>query len=162
MSGRCAAGTTWSTARARSGEAVPVREDGRLDAIAHPQLRQYPGDVSLHRALTDTEAPRDLGIAQAGGDETENLRSPLGEGCERSAAVRRAGAGSLQMPHNVLPHAVIGLVDRGVPFSDALTTVTTAAAAACRVGERKGRIAVGYDADLLIARGAPRRTRRTC
>ncbi len=42
-----------------------------------------------------------------------------------------------------------------MPFSDALTTVTTAAAAACRVGERKGRIAVGYDADLLIARGDP-------
>ncbi len=58
-------------------------------------------------------------------------------------------------PHNVLPHAVIELVDRGVPFDDALATVTTAAAAACRVGERKGRIAVGYDADLLVVRGNP-------
>ena len=58
-------------------------------------------------------------------------------------------------PHDVLPRAVVDLVQRGVPFADALATATTASAAACGVGDRKGRIAVGYDADLLVVRGNP-------
>lgn len=58
-------------------------------------------------------------------------------------------------PHDVLPHAVIELVERGVPFAAALATATTTAAAACGVGDRTGRIAVGYDADLLAVRGDP-------
>jgi imidazolonepropionase-like amidohydrolase len=51
---------------------------------------------------------------------------------------------------------VITLTDRGVPFDDALATATRSAAAACGVGERKGRITSGYDADLLVIRGDPR------
>jgi imidazolonepropionase-like amidohydrolase len=59
-------------------------------------------------------------------------------------------------PHDVLPRGLITLVDRGVAFDDALATATTQAAAACGVGRRKGRIASGYDADLLVVRGDPR------
>jgi imidazolonepropionase-like amidohydrolase len=67
-----------------------------------------------------------------------------------------AGVGPAK-PHDVLPRAVIALVDRGISFDDALAAATTAAAAACRVGERKGRLEPGYDADLLVVRGDPRR-----
>jgi imidazolonepropionase-like amidohydrolase len=58
-------------------------------------------------------------------------------------------------PHDVLPWAP-GLA-RGVGFSgaEALRAVTSAAADACRVGDRKGRIAPGYDADLLAIAGDP-------
>jgi imidazolonepropionase-like amidohydrolase len=59
-------------------------------------------------------------------------------------------------PHDVLPHGLITLVDRGVAFDEALATATTQAAAACGVGRRKGRLASGYDADLLVVRGDPR------
>ncbi len=58
-------------------------------------------------------------------------------------------------PHDVLPWGP-GLA-RGVGFSgaEALRMVTSVAADACRVGDRKGRIAPGYDADLLAVDGDP-------
>jgi imidazolonepropionase-like amidohydrolase len=59
-------------------------------------------------------------------------------------------------PHDVLPRGVMMLTDRGVPFDDALATATRSAAAAYGVGERKGRIERGYDADLLVVWGDPR------
>lgn len=59
-------------------------------------------------------------------------------------------------PHDVLPRGLLTLTDRGVPFADALATVTTSAAVLCGVDARKGRIAAGYDADLLAVRGDPR------
>ena len=58
-------------------------------------------------------------------------------------------------PHTVLPHAVLLLVQRGVPFDQALAAATSAAADACRVGDRKGRLVPGHDADLLVVRGDP-------
>jgi imidazolonepropionase-like amidohydrolase len=58
-------------------------------------------------------------------------------------------------PHDVLPYAP-GLA-RGIGFSgaEALRAVTSVAADACRVGDRKGRIAPGHDADLLAVAGDP-------
>jgi imidazolonepropionase-like amidohydrolase len=58
-------------------------------------------------------------------------------------------------PHDVLPYAP-GLA-RGVGFSgaEALRAVTSVAADACGVGDRKGRIAPGYDADLLAVADDP-------
>ena len=49
-----------------------------------------------------------------------------------------------------------GLITR-IRFSgaEALRAVTSAAADACGVGDRKGRIAPGYDADLLAVAGDP-------
>lgn len=56
-------------------------------------------------------------------------------------------------PHDVLPRAVLELVQIGLPFRDALAAATSRAADACGVGDRKGRIAPGHDADLLVVRG---------
>jgi imidazolonepropionase-like amidohydrolase len=58
-------------------------------------------------------------------------------------------------PHNVLPYCVSMLVDCGFPPVAALRAVTSLAAEACRVGERKGRLAPGFDADLLAVDGDP-------
>lgn len=55
--------------------------------------------------------------------------------------------------HGTLPHAVCDLVTAGLSVPDALSTVTSAGAAACGLGARKGRLAVGYDADLLTVPG---------
>jgi imidazolonepropionase-like amidohydrolase len=55
--------------------------------------------------------------------------------------------------HGVLPHAVFELVSVGVGITDALATATSGAAQACGVGARKGRLAPGYDADLLVVDG---------
>jgi imidazolonepropionase-like amidohydrolase len=52
--------------------------------------------------------------------------------------------------HGLLPNAVCELVNAGLSAAEALGTATSGAAEACGVGERKGRLAPGYDADLLV------------
>jgi imidazolonepropionase-like amidohydrolase len=56
-------------------------------------------------------------------------------------------------PHGVFAEAVIGLQAGGVAPPDALVTATSAAADVCAVGSRKGRLRVGFDADLLVVDG---------
>jgi imidazolonepropionase-like amidohydrolase len=58
-------------------------------------------------------------------------------------------------PHGLLPKAISELVGAGMPAADALATATSAAAAACGVGDRKGLIRPGYDADLIVVDGDP-------
>jgi len=73
----------------------------------------------------------------------------------RIVASSDAGIGPAK-PHNVLPYAPQQLVEElGFPPAEALNAVTAAAADHCRVGDRKGRIATGYDADLLAVYGDP-------
>jgi len=55
--------------------------------------------------------------------------------------------------HGVLPHAVCELVTAGLSVTEALATATSGAAEACGVSARKGRLAPGYDADLLVVDG---------
>jgi imidazolonepropionase-like amidohydrolase len=55
--------------------------------------------------------------------------------------------------HGVLPYAVCELVAAGLSVAEALATATSGAAEACRVSARKGRLAPGYDADLLVVDG---------
>jgi len=55
--------------------------------------------------------------------------------------------------HGVLPHAVCELVTAGLSVTEALATATSSAAQACGVSARKGRLAPGYDADLLVVDG---------
>jgi imidazolonepropionase-like amidohydrolase len=41
--------------------------------------------------------------------------------------------------------------------AEALRTITSTAAEVCRLGDSKGRVAAGYDADLLAVDGDPTR-----
>jgi len=52
-------------------------------------------------------------------------------------------------PHDALPLELADLSRHGFTATEVLTGATAAAAASCGVGHRKGRIAPGYDADLL-------------
>jgi imidazolonepropionase-like amidohydrolase len=58
-------------------------------------------------------------------------------------------------PHGMLPLAVADLVTAGIPASAALASATSVAARACRLGERKGRLRPGYDADIIVVPGDP-------
>ena len=58
-------------------------------------------------------------------------------------------------PHDVLRHAVPQLLDLGMSTAEALRTITSVAADVCGVADRKGRIAAGYDADILAVGGDP-------
>jgi imidazolonepropionase-like amidohydrolase len=58
-------------------------------------------------------------------------------------------------PHATLPYGVAHLASLGMPAADALRTCTATAAQVCGVGDRKGRISPGFDADLLAVPGDP-------
>ncbi|WP_084964431.1 amidohydrolase family protein [Thermoactinospora rubra] len=58
-------------------------------------------------------------------------------------------------PHGVLPWGAQMAADLGFEPIDVLRAMTSRAALACRVADRKGHIAPGYDADLLVVDGDP-------
>jgi len=58
-------------------------------------------------------------------------------------------------PHDVLPWALERLAEIGFSPAEALWAITSRAAQACGVGHRKGRLASGYDADVLVVEGNP-------
>ena len=57
--------------------------------------------------------------------------------------------------HGVLPETVIDFVTAGLSAAEALTAATSAAARACGIGGRTGRLAPGLDADLIAVAGDP-------
>lgn len=58
-------------------------------------------------------------------------------------------------PHDVLPHAARELEAMGLDASEIVNRLTATAATVCGVGHRKGRLAAGYDADILAVDGDP-------
>ncbi|MFL6123416.1 amidohydrolase family protein, partial [Actinophytocola sp.] len=57
--------------------------------------------------------------------------------------------------HPSLPNAVPQLVELGMSPLAALRSVTSVAAEVCGLAGRKGRLAPGFDADLLVVAGDP-------
>ena len=55
--------------------------------------------------------------------------------------------------HGVFPEAIVELHEGRSLDSDALVSATSAAADGCGVGDRKGRLRPGYDADISIFEG---------
>jgi imidazolonepropionase-like amidohydrolase len=58
-------------------------------------------------------------------------------------------------PHDVVRHAPAMLRQLGFSQAEALRTITSYAARVCGLGHHKGRIAPGYDADVLAVDGDP-------
>ena len=58
-------------------------------------------------------------------------------------------------PHDIVRTAVAQLGELGMSPLDALRAVTSLAARVIGLGERKGRLAAGFDADLLVVDGDP-------
>jgi len=58
-------------------------------------------------------------------------------------------------PHGVLGYCLDQLTETGMPSLGALRAITSVAARTCGLGDRKGRITPGYDADLLAIDADP-------
>jgi imidazolonepropionase-like amidohydrolase len=82
-----------------------------------------------------------------------NMRSLYAAGA-RIAAGTDAGIAPVKPP-DVCRQAPVQLCDLGMDPAQALRTVTSVAADVCGISERKGRIAAGFDADLLAIAGDP-------
>jgi imidazolonepropionase-like amidohydrolase len=65
-----------------------------------------------------------------------------------------AGVGPAK-PHDVLAHAARDLAAVGFAGAEILRTLTADAATACGVGDRKGRLVAGFDADVIAVAGDP-------
>jgi imidazolonepropionase-like amidohydrolase len=59
--------------------------------------------------------------------------------------------------HAVLPHAAVHLSSMGLGTLEVLATLTAEAALACGLGDSKGRLLPGHDADVLVVDGDPTR-----
>ena len=68
------------------------------------------------------------------------------------AAGTDAGIGPAK-PHDILPRAATDLAAIGITGADLLATFTSVAAKACNVADRKGRLAAGFEADLVAVAG---------
>jgi len=59
-------------------------------------------------------------------------------------------------PHDILPRGVVMMATTlGWPTVDALRAVTSGPARLCGLGDRKGRLAPGFDADIVAVAGNP-------
>ena len=58
-------------------------------------------------------------------------------------------------PHDVLRFAPSDMATAGMSSAEILQAMTSEAAQACGLGHRKGRIAPGFDADILAIDGNP-------
>lgn len=58
--------------------------------------------------------------------------------------------------HSPLPHVLGPLIGLGLSAVEALATITSTAAQVCGLAGSKGRLAPGYDADVLVVGGDPR------
>jgi imidazolonepropionase-like amidohydrolase len=97
------------------------------------------GDLSAHRA--DLEARKAL----AGKLHTAGVI--IASGADAGISAGR--------PHGILANAIADLVAGGIPAVDALASATSATARACGLGDREGRLRVGYDAELVVVDGDP-------
>jgi imidazolonepropionase-like amidohydrolase len=143
--------------------------DAGVDTIEHATffgrgLKELDRDV-LHRiAASNTHLSVGLGSTVS----IDQLPDGVREQMVRMREIRRymigigakavvgSDAGILaSKPHNVLPYAALDLVEYGMSPLQALQTLTSQAAKACRVEGRKGRIQAGADADFLAVHGNP-------
>src|SRR4051794_17744543 len=82
-------------------ESAPVGEDGRLHAVAGPELGEYALDVGLDRRLLDHEGGGYLPVGEAPAEERKHLALPRGQLPEQAVVGRIQGG----LPGRSLDHA---------------------------------------------------------
>jgi imidazolonepropionase-like amidohydrolase len=157
------------TAHAHAVEGIRNALAAGVDGIEHCVFRTSDGVVA-QQELVDALVSRRVVVGFTGGIAPSDvlpppsIRSLLPAFAVLFARLWREGvlivvgtdAGIAPVkPHPTLPYGVAHLASHGVPAADALRTCTATAAQVCGLGDRKGRIAPGYDADLLVVPGDP-------
>lgn len=121
-----------------------------------PELLQMVADSKIPASVTigrlpSMPQPEILARLQEPGRATRRRLHELGATLVPGTD---AGIGPAK-PHDVMTHALAELVACGLTPRRALQAMTADAAGACGVGDSKGRIAVGFDADVVAFAGHP-------
>ena len=155
-------------AHAHSAEAIVHAVAAGVDGIEHCTF-QTPAGIVPDQALIDEIARQRIVIGSTVGvlpgfTPPPSIAPHLAAIIASHRALHEAGAIVLAgtdaglappKPHDVLPYGIEQLTDLGLTNVEALQANTSDAARALGLGDRKGRIAPGYDADLLVVRGNP-------
>ncbi len=159
------------TAHAHALAAVRDAVDARVDGIEHCTC--VDGDrVVLPPDLAEAIVTRRIAIGSTVGlrpvdgglEPPPQLLRLLPDLLAAHAALIRAGALVVAgtdagiappKPHGVLPYGLAQLVELGMTPLEALRAGTSTAAQVCGLGDRKGRVVTGHDADLVAVDGDP-------
>jgi imidazolonepropionase-like amidohydrolase len=158
------------TAHAHSAQSIADAVAAGVDGIEHATFMTATG-VDAPDDVIRTIVERRIAIGSTVGRDPGHELAPPPAIASRMAALianrRRlhqsgalvvagsdAGIGPSK-PHDVLRFAPDDLVATGMSTVEALWAVTSRAAQVCGLGHRKGRIAVGFDADILGVDGDP-------
>ncbi|WP_020672219.1 metal-dependent hydrolase family protein [Amycolatopsis nigrescens] len=156
------------TAHAHGLQGLADAAGAGVDGVEHCTFLTETGavpDWATIEALCDAGTFIGVEEARLPGDDTllpARIRRMLEARGEYLTQMSRAGARVVgcsdaginpRKPHDVLPYGVISFAHFGFSTAEALASVTETAAHACGVGDRKGRVTAGYDADLLVVAG---------
>ncbi len=160
------------TAHAHSAQSIADAVAAGVDGIEHATFMTATG-VDAPDDLIRTIIERRIAIGSTvGRDPAHELAPPPAiasrltalianrRRLHQSGAVVVAGSDAgvtPSKPHDVIRFAPDELLDTGMSPAEALWAVTSRAAQVCGVGHRKGRIAAGFDADILAVDGDPLR-----
>jgi imidazolonepropionase-like amidohydrolase len=150
------------TAHAHGPSGIAVAVDAGVDCIEHCSFRVGAGRAP-DSAIIERIAARGIAVSP-----TVGSIGPIGQLMESFVPIleemHRAGvrlvastdAGiSPQKPHDVLPRAVAFLARACLSNAEALAAATSVAAEVCGMGDRKGTLQAGKEADLLAVGGDP-------
>lgn len=157
------------TAHAHATAGVALALEAGCDGLEHCTFMTEDGidvDKDLVRRLADagTAVSFTLG-AVPGAPLTDDQKKRIAGFVAALNVLREGGVNLLCgsdsgifafKPHSSLPYAIEAMVTMaGLTPTESLRTATVKAASALGLGDRKGRIAPGYDADLLAVAGNP-------
>jgi imidazolonepropionase-like amidohydrolase len=158
------------TAHAHSARSITDAVAAGVDAIEHATFMTADG-VDAPEAVIRAIAARRIAVGWTVGRDPGHVGTVPPQIASRMAgllATRRRlyEAGAVLVPgsdagvtpakpHDVLRHAPNDLAAAGLSPAEILWAMTSRAAQACGLGHRKGRIAPGFDADILAVDGDP-------
>lgn len=105
----------------------------------------------MPQALHDAMARAGITPEMVRGIRLDTVRR-LREGGVQFVAGRDSGI-ARQLAHGSMHEGVSFLVDAGASVAEALVAATSRAAGACGVGQTKGSLRPGFDADMLVVDG---------